>query len=219
MVKTMYRGLAVACVVAASLAQEIVAPAPPGMHVMPDGTVMNNADMLSLEQMGMMMGCGEMDCPSTSMYMHENMAMHEGMAIEFTGDPQVDFVRGMIPHHDGAIVMCDIVRATTDTATIDPFIDELCSAIEAGQQAEVDAMTSWLADMGLAPETSCEGSTSQAVQMGMVMGCGDTANPGAQLFIQENMAMHHGMAIDFTCDSQIDFVRTAPCPAAAVLRI
>jgi uncharacterized protein (DUF305 family) len=242
MMKTMYRGLAVACAVTASVAEETPAPAPaPGMHLMPDGTVMNNADMagehvmpdgtvmsnaemenmhtmpdgtmmsnadmLSLEQMGMMMGCGEMDCPSTSMYMHENMEMHEGMAIEFTSDPEVDFVRGMIPHHAGAIIMCDIVRATTNTTTIDPFIDELCSAIEAGQQAEVDAMTSWLVDKGLAPETSCEGSTNQAVQMGMVMGCGDTDSPGAQLFIQENMAMHHGMAIDFTCDSQIDFVR------------
>ena len=30
------------------------------------------------------------------MFMHENMLMHEGMAIDFTCNPGVDFVRGMI---------------------------------------------------------------------------------------------------------------------------
>ena len=46
------------------------------------------------------------------------MAMHHDMAIEFTCDPEVDFVRGMIPHHDGAIKMCQIVRNAVQSNTV-----------------------------------------------------------------------------------------------------
>jgi hypothetical protein len=38
---------------------------------------------------------------------------------------------------------------------LDPFIEELCSAIEAGQTDEINAMTGWLADRGLEPEAPC----------------------------------------------------------------
>ena len=58
----------------------------------------------------MNMGCGDTTCVSTAAFMRENMAMHEGMAIEFTCDPEIDFVRGMIPHHQGAVTMCEILR-------------------------------------------------------------------------------------------------------------
>eukprot|EP01046_Picozoa_sp_COSAG06_P074698 COSAG06_NODE_22973_length_706_cov_20.649094_1_plen_214_part_01 len=64
MMKTMYRGLAMACVVTASLAQETPAPAPaPGMHLMPDGTAMNNADMAGEHVMpdGTVMSNAEME--------------------------------------------------------------------------------------------------------------------------------------------------------------
>jgi hypothetical protein len=125
----------------------------------------------------------------------------------------------MIPHHDGAIVMCNIVRAAVsgnysgmdmrgghmmpdgtwmansagmagmhimpdgtlmnntamagqhvmpngeimnnedmepmDPQPMDPFIEELCNAIEAGQTDEINAMIGWLADRGLEPEAPC----------------------------------------------------------------
>jgi uncharacterized protein (DUF305 family) len=31
--------------------------------------------------------------------------MHKDMMVDYTGDADVDFVRGMIPHHQGAIDM------------------------------------------------------------------------------------------------------------------
>ena len=37
-----------------------------------------------------------------------NMKMHKDMEIRFTGDPDVDFIRGMIPHHQGAIDMAKV---------------------------------------------------------------------------------------------------------------
>ena len=35
--------------------------------------------------------------------------MHHNMAITYSGDTDVDFVRGMIPHHQGAIDMAKIL--------------------------------------------------------------------------------------------------------------
>jgi uncharacterized protein (DUF305 family) len=49
------------------------------------------------------------------------------------------FLRSMIPHHAGAILMCD--RASLD----DREIKELCRAIVSGQQREIDQMKATLA--------------------------------------------------------------------------
>jgi uncharacterized protein (DUF305 family) len=33
--------------------------------------------------------------------------MHEGMDVALTGNADVDFMRGMVPHHQGAIDMAN----------------------------------------------------------------------------------------------------------------
>ncbi|MGE0704455.1 MAG: DUF305 domain-containing protein [Vicinamibacterales bacterium] len=48
------------------------------------------------------------------------------------------FLRSMIPHHSGAILMCQ------DASIQDPEIRELCKAIVTSQQAEIDQMTAKL---------------------------------------------------------------------------
>ena len=48
------------------------------------------------------------------------------------------FLRAMIPHHAGAILMC------REATLIDPRVLELCRGIEAGQQSEIDLMTAIL---------------------------------------------------------------------------
>jgi uncharacterized protein (DUF305 family) len=51
----------------------------------------------------------------------------------------VQFVRSMIPHHSGAILMC------REAAIEDAELRRLCEGIAAGQQAEIDQMRAVLA--------------------------------------------------------------------------
>jgi len=44
------------------------------------------------------------------------------------------FLRSMIPHHSGAVLMCEQARLS------DPEVLELCRGIIAGQKAEIDQM-------------------------------------------------------------------------------
>ena len=53
-----------------------------------------------------------------------------------------EFLRSMIPHHAGAILMCNQADLN------DPRIQELCRGIVAGQQAEIDLMKAKLAELG-----------------------------------------------------------------------
>jgi uncharacterized protein (DUF305 family) len=52
------------------------------------------------------------------------------------------FLRSMIPHHAGAILMCG------EASIEDPEIRRLCEGIRAGQQAEIDQMKAILERLG-----------------------------------------------------------------------
>jgi uncharacterized protein (DUF305 family) len=68
--------------------------------------------------------------------------MHQGMAsAPRTGDPDHDFVTGMIPHHQGAI---DMARALLLYGK-DPSLRRLAEGIIADQQTEIALMRRWLA--------------------------------------------------------------------------
>jgi uncharacterized protein (DUF305 family) len=51
----------------------------------------------------------EAAAPASEAYRAANAKMHAGMDIDFTGDADVDFIKGMIPHHQGAIDMAEVV--------------------------------------------------------------------------------------------------------------
>lgn len=74
----------------------------------------------------------------------EDMAkMHESMmATVPSGDADVDFVRGMIPHHQGAIDMAKTVLAHGK----DPSIRALAEGIVKAQESEIQMMNKWLED-------------------------------------------------------------------------
>lgn len=82
--------------------------------------------------------------PSSMAFMAANDRMHQGMAIEFTGNADLDFIRGMIPHHQGAVEMAQIVLEHGS----DPEVRKLAEAVIAAQEAEIKWMQDWLAKNG-----------------------------------------------------------------------
>ena len=79
--------------------------------------------------------------PSTEGYKAAMDKMHTDMMIEYSGNADVDFVRGMIPHHQGAIDMAKVELANGK----DPEIRKLAEGVIAAQEAEIKQMQSWLA--------------------------------------------------------------------------
>lgn len=73
-----------------------------------------------------------------------NAKMHQEMAVELTGNPDVDFIRSMIPHHQGAV---DMARIELEHGT-DPEVKALAEAVIAAQQKEIAWMQAWLAKNG-----------------------------------------------------------------------
>lgn len=68
--------------------------------------------------------------------------MHHGMMIGYTGNADVDFVGGMIPHHQGAADMASILfRHGTD-----PDLNALARDIWGAQTQEIAWMKCWLAE-------------------------------------------------------------------------
>merc|ERR1719499_124887 len=120
--------------------------------------------------------------------------MHDLMAINFICDAEVDFVRGMIPHHNGGIAMCNDLRV--HQFELDWDLNHVCLHVETDQTREVFQMQLWLMRRSLDTGVTCGDGT---------MGCGDLSCQSSQDFVAANHEMHEGMAIHYNCDAQLDF--------------
>ena len=68
-------------------------------------------------------------------------AMHQQMQkLNYSGNPDVDFVRMMIPHHQAAVDMAKVLLAHGK----DPEIRKLAQDIISSQEKEIDLMEAWL---------------------------------------------------------------------------
>ena len=108
---------------------------------------MMNCPMMQAGMMGRQSGSMQMDGPRgdqgvASLAMNAvNERMHREMAMEYTGNVDVDFARNMIAHHQGAIDMAKVVVAFGK----DPKIRELAQNVIRAQEDEIAMMKSWLA--------------------------------------------------------------------------
>lgn len=81
---------------------------------------------------------------STTAFRAANDRMHKEMDIPFSGNADIDFIRGMIPHHQGAIDMARVVLAHGKDAET----RKLAADIIAAQEKEIAFMRDWLKKKG-----------------------------------------------------------------------
>ncbi len=82
--------------------------------------------------------------PWAAQYEAANGVMHQGMAIAYSDNPDLDFARAMLAHHQGAVAMAQIqLEHGTDRE-----MRALAQAIIDAQAAEIAQMQAFIAKMG-----------------------------------------------------------------------
>jgi uncharacterized protein (DUF305 family) len=110
--------------------------------------------------------------------------MMEGIMRPATGYPDVDFVKSMIPHHEGAVTMAEIEKQFGK----DQFLQNIATNLVQSEGAEVAVLKAWLSRQDL----SSIKIIPEAIK----------ANYAFMI------SMMDGMSVSFTGNTDVDFART-----------
>lgn len=117
--------------------------------------------------------------------MDDSMTAMSGMhSLKLTGDPDLDFIAGMLPHHEGAIVMSESILPTLT----DPAVHQLAIDIIKSQKAEVIYMKQWLASHKELPLAQRDMANSK------------------EMMDKSMKIMHNMMEVKLTGNPNIDFM-------------
>ena len=97
-------------------------------------------------------------------------SMMKGMMVAPTGKPDLDFMQGMIPHHQGAIDMAKVVLKFGKDAEVKTLAENVIKA----QESEIAFMTDWLAKANTStfvasPEATKQNADAMQVMMKSMM--------------------------------------------------
>ena len=85
---------------------------------------------------------GKAPTASARGYMDIMTTMDRSMSsMPMSGDPDVDFARMMIPHHQSAI---DMAKAYLESGETDPTISRIARDVVASQEREIAELREWL---------------------------------------------------------------------------
>jgi uncharacterized protein (DUF305 family) len=111
----------------------------------PTGTTgASSAPAPSMAQMMAEMQPSPNDTPFLRAFKEAHIKMMHDMHFKLSGDPDTDFVKGMVPHHQGAIDMAKVQLAHGK----DPELRKLAEAIIRDQEREIAQMNAWLKGRG-----------------------------------------------------------------------
>ena len=153
---------------------------------------------LALAATVLLTGCGGGSDPATGHGGHDpapSTSSSTTTAPNTTfNEADIAFLQHMIPHHQQAVEMSDIVATKTG---IDPAVADLAKRIRAAQQPEITTMTGWLQDWGQPTEAHHHGDQDNGMlapeQLEMLE---QAKGADAQQLFLEGMIAHHDGAIE-----------------------
>lgn len=148
------------------------------------------------------MGCGNLASVSGQCIEHINGRMHAGMAYQLICDAEVDFVRGMIPHHQAALEMCLALLRLGNP--VDPALRLFCvgwnsthdylKGVIPGQQREIAQLYAFLAQRAVGNATLCP-QTAMSMSPAPSPSGGHTGH-GRRLAVSQHECGIHSRIID-----------------------
>ena len=150
-----------------------------------------SADMPAMDHSAMTMANAS---DSTEGYETAMAGMMKGMMMTMTGKPDLDFVQGMMPHHQGAIDMAKVVLQYGK----DPEIKKLAEGVVKAQEGEIAFMKDWLAkaDQAAFPVVPDSAKANDQAMSVMMKNMSATYSGDADVDFVKGMIPHHQGAID-----------------------